>query len=193
VPIEDCPAGRSHCIAAAQNPTPSAEPKGFDLRQLAVPRLVRLHGRCARGERLVDHVPQGHWKTITFVAALRRHGMSASRTIDGAMTGKMFLTYVERCLAPTLKRNEIVMIDNLPAHKVAGVREAIESRGATLRFLPKYSPDLNPVEMSFSKPKAYLRKAAEQTIPRLRRRISSFVRNLTAREADNNFKHAGYA
>lgn len=156
-------------------------------------KMVRLHGRCARGERLVDHVPQGHWKTITFVAALCRHGMRASHTIDGAMTGKRFLAYVEHCLAPTLKRNDIVMIDNLPAHKAAGVREAIEARGATLRFLPKYSPDLNPIEMSFSRLKACLRKAGERTIPRLRRRIGSFARNLTAREAANYFRHAGYA
>ena len=134
-------------------------------------KMMRLHGRCVRGERLVDHVPQGHWKTITFVAALRRHGMRASQTIDGSMTGKKFLAYVERCLAPTLKRKDIVMIDNLPAHKAAGVREAIEARGAMLRYLPKYSPDLNPIEMPFSKLKAYLRKAAERTIPRLRRRI----------------------
>ena len=119
--------------------------------------------------------------------------MKASRTIDGAMTGKRFLDYVEGCLAPTLKRNEIVMIDNLPAHKAAGVREVIEARGATLRYLPKYSPDLNPIEMPFSKLKAYLRKAGERTIPRLRRRIGSFARNLAAREAANYFRHAGYA
>ena len=137
--------------------------------------MVRLYGRCARGERLVGHVPQGHWKTITFVAALRRHGMRASQTIDGSMTGKKFLAYVEQCLAPTLKRKDIVMIDNLPAHKAAGVREAIEARGATLRYLPKYSPDLNPIEMPFSKLKADLRKAAERTIPRLRRRIGRFA------------------
>jgi len=156
-------------------------------------QMVRLYGRCARGERLVDHVPQGHWKTITFVAALRRDGMEASHTIDGAMTGKRFLAYVERRLAPTLKRNEIVIIDNLPAHKVAGVREAIEARGATLRYLPKYSPDLNPIEMPFSKLKAHLRKVGERTIPRLRRRIGSFARKLTACEAANYFRHAGYA
>ena len=156
-------------------------------------QMVRLYGRCARGERLVDHVPQGHWKTITLVAALRRHRMAASHTIDGAMTGKRFLAYVKRRLAPTLKRNDIVMIDNLPAHKAAGVREAIEARGATLRFLPKYSPDLNPIEMSFSKLKAYLRKAGERTIPRLRRRIGTFARTLTGREARNYFRHAGYA
>ncbi len=156
-------------------------------------KMARLHGRCARGERLVDHVPQGHWKTITFVAALRRHGMSASRTIDGAMTGKKFLAYVEQCLAPTLKRKDVVMIDNLPAHKAAGVRAAIEARGAILRYLPKYSPDLNPIEMPFSKLKAYLRKAAERTVRRLRRRMGSFARTITAREASNYFRHAGYA
>jgi transposase len=109
------------------------------------------------------------------------------------MNGKRFLAYVERCLAPTLKRNDIVMIDNLPAHKAAGVREAIEARGATLRYLPKYSPDLNPIEMSFSRLKAHLRKAGERTITRLRRRIGSFARKVTAREAANYFRHAGYA
>jgi transposase len=156
-------------------------------------KMARLYGRCARGARLVGHVPHGHWKTITFVAALRRHGMAASQTIDGAMTGKKFLAYVEQRLAPTLKRKDIVMIDSLPAHKAAGVREAIEARGATLRFLPKYSPDLNPIEMPFSKLKARLRRAAERTIPRLRRRIGSFARTLTPREASNYFRHAGYA
>jgi transposase len=155
-------------------------------------KMVRLSGRCARGERLVGHVPQGHWKTITFVAALRRRGMGAPQTVDGSMTGKKFLAYVERRLVPTLRRRDIVIIDNLPAHKATGVREAIEARGATLRYLPKYSPDLNPIEMSFSKLKANLRKAGERTIPRLRRRIGSFARRVTAREASNYFRHAGY-
>ena len=135
-------------------------------------KMVRLSGRCPRGERLIGRVPQGHWKTITFVAALRRNGMRAPCTVDGSMNGAKFLAYVEQCLAPTLKRKDIVMIDNLPAHKAAGIREAIEARGATLRYLPQYSPDLNPIEMPFSKLKASLRKAAERTIPRLRRRIA---------------------
>jgi transposase len=113
--------------------------------------------------------------------------------IDGSMTGKRFLAYVEQRLAPALKRKDIVVIDNLPAHKAAGVREVIEARGATLRYLPKYSPDLNPIEMPFSKLKAFLRKAAERTIPRLRRRTRTFARNLTASEARNCFRHAGYA
>src|SRR5262247_3289170 len=155
-------------------------------------KMVRLSGRCPRGERLIGRVPQGHWKTITFVAALRRNGMRAPCTVDGSMNGARFLAYVEQCLAPILKRKDIVMIDNLPAHKAAGIREAIEARGATLRYLPQYSPDLNPIEMPFSKLKASLRKAAERTIPRLRRRIARFACTLTAREACNYFRHAGY-
>ena len=156
-------------------------------------KMVRLNGRCRRGERLVGRVPQGHWKTITFVGALRHDGMTAPRVIDGAMRGTTFLAYVEQRLAPTLKRKDTVMMDSLPAHKVAGVREAIEKRGATLRYLPKYSPDLNPIEMSFSKLKAHLRKLAERTVPRLRRRIAAFARKLPAHEAANYFRHAGYA
>ena len=155
--------------------------------------MVRLKGRAPRGVRLIGEVPLGTWKTITFVAALRQRGMRAPQTIDGAMTGKKFLAYVERRLAPILRRGDIVMIDNLPAHKAAGVREAIEARGATLRYLPKYSPDLNPIEMSFSKLKAHLRKATERTIPRLRRRIRRFAATLPAAEASNYFRHAGYA
>ena len=106
-------------------------------------KMVRLSGRCIRGERLVGHVPQGHWNTITFVAALRRHGMGAAQAIDGAMTAKRFLAYVEHRRAPTLKRKDIVMIDNLPAHKALGVREAIEARGASLpaQILARSEPD----------------------------------------------------
>ena len=157
-------------------------------------KLMRVGGRCpARRKRLIGQVPHGHWKTITFVGALRCEGMTAPYVIDGAMKGKTFLDYVEHHLAPTLRRNDTVVMDNLPAHKAAGVREAIEARGAVLRYLPQYSPDLNPIEMPFSKLKAYLRKMAERTIPRLRRRIRTFARNLTAREAKNYFRHAGYA
>jgi transposase len=119
--------------------------------------------------------------------------MTAPCILDGSMTGQSFLAYVEQCLARTLKRKDVVLVDNLPAHKVPGVREAIEARGATLRYLPKYSPDLNPIEMSFSKLKAFLRKLAERTVSRLCRRIGSFARTLSAREARNYFRHAGYA
>jgi transposase len=154
-------------------------------------KMVRLSGRCPRGERLIGRVPQGHWKTITFVGALRRNGMDAPCTVDGSMNTAKFLAYIKQCLAPTLKRNDIVVLDNLPAHKAPAIREAIEERGAELRYLPQYSPDLNPIEMSFSKLKTSLRKAAERTIPRLRRRIGRFACSLTPREARNYFRHAG--
>lgn len=156
-------------------------------------KMTRLAGRCRRGERLIGRVPFGHWKTITFVAALGRRGMTAPCLVDGAMTGKTFRAYVEQCLAPALRRNDIVVMDNLTAHKVSGVREAIEAAGATLRYLPQYSPDLNPIEMAFSKLKTFLRKVAERTVPRLRRRIGSFATSLTPRQAVNYFRHAGYA
>jgi len=156
-------------------------------------KMARLYGRCLRGKRLIGRVPHGHWKTITFVGALRRWGMTAPFVTDGPMNGKVFLAYVKSCLARTLRRGHIVIMDNLAAHKVPGVREAIEARGATLRYLPKYSPDLNPIEMPFCPLKASLRKAAERTVPGLCRRIGSFARRLTARQARNYFRHAGYA
>jgi transposase len=120
--------------------------------------MVRLRGRCPRGIRLIDHVPHGHWKTITFIAGLRRRAMVAPFVLDGPMNTTSFMAYLKRCLIPTLKRGDIVMMDSLPVHKVAGVRELIEAAGARLRYLPKYSPDLNPIEQAFSKLKAHLRK-----------------------------------
>jgi len=155
--------------------------------------MVRLYGRSARGVRLIGRVPQGHWKTMTFVAALRSKGMVAPLVIEGPMTGEIFRTYVEQCLLPTLKRGDIVVADNLPAHKVPGVREAIEAAGAELRYLPQYSPDLNPIEMVLSALKALLRKLAERTIPRLCRQVGSFVRNLKPKQCRNFLRHAGYA
>ena len=155
--------------------------------------MVRLYGRGPRGVRVVDHVPFGGWKTITFVSALRHDKMVAPMVVDGPMNGELFLAYVEQCLAPTLKPNDIVMLDNLPAHKVPGVAEAIEAAGATLRYLPEYSPDLNPIEMPFSKFKAYLRKLAERTVPGVHRAIRSFLLSLKGRECANYLRHAGYA
>ena len=154
--------------------------------------MVRLRGRAPRGERLVDYAPHGAWKTVTFVGALRQRGMTAPFVIEGAMNGPMFLAYVTQCLVPTLKPGETVLMDNLPVHKVAAVAEAIEAAGATLIYLPKYSPDLNPIELAFSKLKAHLRKAAEHTIPRLLRRIGRVVTDFSARECRNFFRHAGY-
>jgi transposase len=154
--------------------------------------LVRLRGRAPRGVRLIGRVPLGEWKTITFVAALRHNKMTAPMVVEGPMTGEMFVAYVEQCLVPTLKRNDVVVLDNFAAHKVAGVRAAIENAGATLRYLPKYSPDLNPIELPYSKFKAFLRKAAQRTVPGLYRTIRSFVPQLGDRECANYFRHAGY-
>ena len=154
--------------------------------------LVRLRGRAPRGTRVIGSVPLGEWKTITFVAALRHDKMTAPMMIEGAMTGEMFLAYVEQCLVPTLKRNDIVVMDHLKAHKVAGVREAIEKARATVRYLPKYSPDLNPIELTYGTFKTFLRKAAQRTVRGLRRAIRSFVPQLSARECANYFRHAGY-
>ena len=135
--------------------------------------MVRQRGRSQRGERLIGYAPEGHRKTITFVAGLRQSGMTAPGVIDGAMNGPMFVGYVEQILVPTLKRGHIVIMDNLSVHKVAGVREAIEAAGAHVLYLPPYSPDLNPIEMAFSKLKALLRKAAERIIPGLIRLIGA--------------------
>ena len=155
--------------------------------------MARRYGRCPRGERLIGRVPLGTWKTLTFVAGLRQDEMTAPIVIEGAMNGETFLSYVQHCLAPTLSRGDVVVMDNLKAHKVAGIKEAIEAVGAELRYLPEYSPDLNPIEMSVSKLKAYLRKAAERTERSLRRRIGSFLPRLSAVECANFFTHAGYA
>jgi transposase len=155
--------------------------------------MVRLRGRAPRGVRVVDHVPLGKWETITFVAALRHNKMVAPLVLEGAMTGEIFRAYVEQFLVPTLRRNDIVVMDNFAAHKVAGIREAIERAGAAVRYLPKYSPDLNPIEMPFSKFKTFLRTAAERTVPGLQRAIRSFLPRVSAQECANYFRHAGYA
>jgi transposase len=118
--------------------------------------------------------------------------VTAPMVIEGAMNGPAFLAYIEQILGPTLKRGDIVMIDNLSVHKVAGVEEAIERRGARVEYLPKYSPDLNPIELSFSKFKVYLRKFSEQTIPALHRRVAAFIPTLSRAECRNYFRHAGY-
>jgi transposase len=125
--------------------------------------MARLRGRAPRGERCRAPVPHGHWKTTTFVGALRLDGMTAPMVLDGAMGGPAFMAYVEQVLVPTLAPGDIVVMDNLPAHKLAGVRTAIEAAGAKLLYLPPYSPDFNPIERAFSKRKAFLKKAAAPT------------------------------
>jgi transposase len=156
-------------------------------------KMVRTHGRCRRGQRLIGKAPWGHWKTTTFTAGLRCDGIVAPFVLEGPMNGEAFVLYVETVLAPSLSEDDIVVIDNLSAHKVEGVRAAIEARGAILLYLPPYSPDLNPIEMAFAKLKALLRKAAERTMGALWDRIGLALNAFTPEECSNYFRHAGYA
>jgi transposase len=158
----------------------------------ATTNMTRQRGRCPRGERLVAAVPHGHWKTSTFVGALRTSGFTAPLVLDGAMNGEAFRAYIEQILAPTLSANDIVVMDNLGSHKVAGVREAIEARGAILLYLPPYSPDLNPIEKSFAKLKSLIRKEAARTRDTLWTAIGTFLHRFQPNECANYFESAGY-
>lgn len=158
----------------------------------ATTKMARLRGRAPSGERCRAAIPHGHWKTTTFVGALRLSGMTAPMVLDGPMTGAAFLAYVEQVLAPTLVPGETVVMDNLPAHKVAGVRAAIEATGARLRLLPPYSPDFNPIENALAKLKALLRKAAARTIPDLWDAIRDALPQFTPEECANYFIACGY-
>ena len=155
-------------------------------------KMARLYGRSRRGTRCIASIPHGHWKTTTFVGGLRRTGITAPMVLDGPMDGPAFFAYVEQVLAPTLRSGDVVVLDNLPAHKPAAVREAIEAAGAELRFLPPYSPDLNPIEMAFSKLKALLKKAAARTIHDLWSAIAEALPRLTPDDCRNFFAAAGY-
>ena len=155
--------------------------------------MARLRGRAPRGERLVGKVPQGHWKTTTFVAGLRSTALTAPGVIDGPMNGNAFLAYVEQVLVPSLRPGDIVVMDNLSAHKVPGVRQAIEAAGATLSYVPPYSPDFNPIEQLFAKLKTLLRKAGERSVAGLWNRIAELLDAFTPTECANYFRNAGYA
>jgi transposase len=155
--------------------------------------MARLRGRSARGARVIGRVPHGHWKTMTFVAGLRCDAITAPFVIDRPMSGHIFRTYVQQCLAPALRKGDIVVLDNLSSHKVAGVRQAIEAVGATLVYLPPYSPDFNPIEQLFAKLKALLRKSAERSIATLWPRIGEHLGAFAPDECHNYFRHAGYA
>jgi len=150
-------------------------------------KMARRFGRSPRGERCRAPVPHGHWKTTTFTAGLRLTGMTAPFILEGPMDGEGFLAYVEQVLAPTLQPGDIVIIDNLPAHRVAGAKTAIEAKHATLIFLPPYSPDFNPIEKAFSKFKAYLRKAAARTVDDLWAAIADALNTFTSAECQNYF------
>lgn len=154
--------------------------------------MFRRYGRCRRGERLVDPVPAGHWRSDTLLAAVRLDGVVAPMVLDGPVTGESFAEYVRLALVPELRPGDIVVMDNLPAHKGAAVEEAIERAGCRLAYLPPYSPDLNPIEPMWSKVKSAVRKAAARTFEALVDAVGDALRSVTAEDCDGYFEHCGY-
>ena len=155
--------------------------------------MAPLRGWAPRGMRLTAQVPHGHWKTTTFLAALRHDRIDAPWVLDGPIDGDSFRTYVEKVLVPTLKPGDIVIMDNLGSHKGRAVRQLIRAAGAKLFFLPKYSPDMNPIEQVFAKLKHLLRKVAARTIETVCAAIGELLGAFTPQECANYFKNAGYA
>jgi transposase len=155
-------------------------------------KMARLRGWAPKGERCCAAIPHGHWKTITFVGGLTLGGFVAPMLLDGPMDGASFLAWVEQMLAPTLRAGDIVVMDNLSAHKVAGVGQAIEACGAELLYLPPYSPDLNPIENAFAKLKAHVRKSAARTLDALDQAAANALRQFKPDQCANFFAHAGY-
>ena len=155
-------------------------------------KMTRLRGRCRKGERLHARAPFGHWKTQTFIAALRSTGLTAPFVVDAPMNRLIFDTYIETQLAPTLNKGDVVILDNLAAHKSPAAEKAIRDRGAWMLFLPPYSPDLNPIEMAFAKLKAHLRARAVRTIDELWKAIGHICQLFHPRECQNYFQAAGY-
>lgn len=154
--------------------------------------MAPIHGWSEKGERLRAFVPHGHWKTLTFLAALRSDAITAPCVFNGPINGESFLCYVEQFLVPTLKPGDIVIMDNLASHKGKAIRAAIKAAGAKLLFLPPYSPDLNPIEQVFAKLKHLLRKAKERTREATWQRIASLLQSFSPSECSNYFKNAGY-
>ncbi len=185
-------------MAARRQAWRAAQPE-LDPRRLvfidetgASTKMARLRGRSLRGSRCMAAIPHGHWKTTTFVGGLRLSGMTAPMVLDGPMDGPAFLAWIEQMLAPTLEAGDIVVMDNLPAHKPEAVRAAIERNGATLRYLPPYSPDLNPIEQVFAKLKAMLRKAQARTVDALWSVIGELLDRFGSAECERYIRHCGY-
>lgn len=155
--------------------------------------MARRCGRCGKGERLKAAIPYGHWKTTTFLAGLCHDGIIAPLVLDGPIDADSFRAYVEQFLAPALHPGQIVLMDNLASHKVAGIREAIEAVGAQVLYLPRYSPDLNPIEQLFAKLKALIRKAAARTLEALWAAVADALSRIATAECRNYLAHAGYA
>jgi transposase len=192
--------------AEQQRPDVQARRDEWQAKQLSLPvnrlvfidetglrtNLVRRYGRARRGQRLIDRTPHGHWKTTTFVSALRHDRLTAPMVVDGAMNSAVFLAYVRQVLLPTLAPGDIVVMDNLSSHKAAGVRQALESVGAQLVYLPPYSPDLNPIEMTYSKFKWLVRSAAERTVEGLWSLVGRLLDPFPPEECRRYLRHCGY-
>jgi len=176
----------------AEQPTLKASRLVFIDETAVTTKMTRLYGRAPVGARLVAKVPHSHWKALTLVGALRVDGMTAPYVLNGAMDGLAFLAYVEQVLVPTLKKRDIVLMDNVRTHRVAGVSEAIEAAGAQLRYLPAYSPDLNPIENAYAKIKSDLRKGAARTVDALWKLVGRSVKAIGPSECAGYFRHAGY-
>ena len=155
--------------------------------------MTRLRGRALRSQRLIDKTPHGHWMTTTLIAALDIEGMRCSTVVDGAVNGDVFEAFVEQVLVPELKRGDVVVMDNLSSHKRGRVRTLIENAGAELRYLPPYSPDMNPIELVFSKIKQLLRSLAIRTKDTLWRSMQTVLDTINPTDAVNCYRHAGYA
>ena len=155
--------------------------------------MTRRHGRCARGTRLVAKVPHGRWRTLTFLAALRCDRIDAPCVLDGPINGLSFRAYVEQFLVPTLSPGDIVIMDNLGSHKGQAIRRLIRAASAKLFFLPRYSPDLNPIEQVFAKLKTLLRKAGERTVEATWKRIGQLLTHFSPDECANYLVNSGYA
>ena len=185
-------------MQAARRAWSEAQP-GMDIEKLVFidetwtsTSMTRRYGRAPRGQRCIASAPHGHWKTTTFIAALRHQQLTAPLVADGPMDGEMFLAYVRQFLCPALRPGDIVILDNLSTHKVAGVKDAIATAGATLLYLPPYSPDLNPIEKLFAKLKALLRKAAKRSVEALWTEIGELLNTLSSTECANYFASSGY-
>jgi transposase len=185
---------------AAQREQWQAEMSNLDVEHLVfidetwtATNMTRRYGRSRKGQRLVSKVPHGHWKTTTFIGALRHDALVAPTVIDGAVNGELFLAYVEQQLVPTLRPGDIVVMDNLASHKLAGVCKAIERVGARVVYLPPYSPDFNPIEMVFAKLKDLVRRAAPRTVEALWNLLGNLLDAFSADECRRYLRHCGYA
>ena len=191
---QDRPDVRAAREAWAADVLPNADPNRvvFVDETAANTKLDRARGYAPKGEPVVGRVPHGHYKSLTFTAALRADGLMAGQVLDGPMTGDRFVAYVERVLVPTLRAGAVVVMDNLPCHKRAGARAAIEAAGCTLRFLPAYSPDFNPIEMAFAELKRVLRTDAHRTVPTLEVGLRAAGTLFRPTECANYIRHCGY-